>query len=412
MVNIIDAIMGAGKSTYAIQMINDKFWEQYLIVVPFLAEIERYKSSIRFCDVVEPKNWGRSKSMHLKELITKGKNIVTTHQLITRLDEDTLRLLKARNYTLILDESLEVIKKYPIKQSDLAVLLNGKYIFCDERGYIKWDYKNKDALKYDGDFYAEMKHLCDLNALMPYRNTGNGEISSIIWNFPAEFFRIFKDVFIFTYLWNGSFQKAYFDLHGIEYGHYSLYKGKPTEYSEELEHDTKQRYRELILVVDDAKLNSIGDPLYTEQPFSNSWFKRLDEATLKTVKDNTYNFFRNKTSDGSKFNMWSTYKGFQSIIKGKGYAGTRNNPCFVPFNIRGTNDFAHKVNLAYLVNIFPEPELTRFFDQNGIALDLDTYALSCMVQWIWRSQIRKGKPINLYLPSNRMRRILSDWLAK
>ena len=46
---------------------------------------------------------------------------------------------------------------------------------------------------------------------------------------------------------------------------------------------------------------------------------------------------------------------------------------------------------------------------NG-ALNNDKIALAEMLQWIWRSQIRRGQPINIYIPSKRMRRLLMEWL--
>ena len=33
-----------------------------------------------------------------------------------------------------------------------------------------------------------------------------------------------------------------------------------------------------------------------------------------------------------------------------------------------------------------------------------------MLQWIFRSQIRMDLPINIYIPSRRMRELLEDWL--
>ena len=33
-----------------------------------------------------------------------------------------------------------------------------------------------------------------------------------------------------------------------------------------------------------------------------------------------------------------------------------------------------------------------------------------MLQWIWRSAIRDGKPINAYIPSKRMRELLINWM--
>ena len=45
-------------------------------------------------------------------------------------------------------------------------------------------------------------------------------------------------------------------------------------------------------------------------------------------------------------------------------------------------------------------------------MDEDAYALSVMVQWIWRSAIRDGDEIYLYIPSSRMRTLLLDWIEK
>ena len=52
----------------------------------------------------------------------------------------------------------------------------------------------------------------------------------------------------------------------------------------------------------------------------------------------------------------------------------------------------------------------KFYAMHGITVDEDKYALSIMIQWIWRSAIRDGEKIYIYLPSSRMRRILTDWM--
>ena len=43
-------------------------------------------------------------------------------------------------------------------------------------------------------------------------------------------------------------------------------------------------------------------------------------------------------------------------------------------------------------------------------MDEDLYGLSEMIQWIWRSRIRNGEKINIYVPSIRMRTLLKSWL--
>ena len=66
----------------------------------------------------------------------------------------------------------------------------------------------------------------------------------------------------------------------------------------------------------------------------------------------------------------------------------------------------------YIVNIFMNVSDKRFYQRNGIEVDEDAYALSVMVQWIWRSAIRDGDEIYLYIPSSRMRTLLLDWIEK
>jgi hypothetical protein len=56
------------------------------------------------------------------------------------------------------------------------------------------------------------------------------------------------------------------------------------------------------------------------------------------------------------------------------------------------------------------PIVKTFIESRGVAVNQDQYALSALVQWIFRSAIRDGKPITLYIPSERMRGLLMDWL--
>ena len=56
------------------------------------------------------------------------------------------------------------------------------------------------------------------------------------------------------------------------------------------------------------------------------------------------------------------------------------------------------------------PAISQFFLQKGIKVNEDLFGLSEMIQWIWRSRIRNGEKINIYIPSTRMRTLLKSWL--
>jgi hypothetical protein len=78
--------------------------------------------------------------------------------------------------------------------------------------------------------------------------------------------------------------------------------------------------------------------------------------------------------------------------------------------MRASNDYKDRTVLAYLCNRYVNPVTANFFVLNEIPIDQDMYALSEMLQWIWRSAIRDGKPIKIYIPSKRMRNLLINWL--
>ena len=103
--------------------------------------------------------------------------------------------------------------------------------------------------------------------------------------------------------------------------------------------------------------------------------------------------------------MYTVFKSYTKYIKGKGYSKG-----FVPCNARGTNEFKDKKALAYLVNFFMSPEIRQFVNHYDLIFDEDMCSLSALLQWMWRSQIRNGKPIDIYIPSERMRELLNNWI--
>jgi hypothetical protein len=59
---------------------------------------------------------------------------------------------------------------------------------------------------------------------------------------------------------------------------------------------------------------------------------------------------------------------------------------------------------------FPIPVIKDYLENDKFKYNEDDYALSALLQWIWRSAIRNGKKVKIYIPSPRMRQLLTDWL--
>ena len=82
---------------------------------------------------------------------------------------------------------------------------------------------------------------------------------------------------------------------------------------------------------------------------------------------------------------------------------------WIPNTTRGTNDYAHCSHLIYLYDQHPHPFITRWLGDSSTAF-ADAYALTELVQLVWRARVRKGEPITVYLPSARMRKLFEEWL--
>ena len=158
----------------------------------------------------------------------------------------------------------------------------------------------------------------------------------------------------------------------------------------------------MIQIVDSPKLNQIGADRFS---LSKSWYDRAD-SDVKQLKNNVYNcFFHIWKGTPTSERMWATYNDDISKLRGKGYTNAH-----VIFNKKASNEYRDRTALAYCANIYMNVNEKAFYTSRGVDVDEDTYALSILVQWIWRSAIRDGKPIKLYIPSRRMRELLLGWI--
>lgn len=78
--------------------------------------------------------------------------------------------------------------------------------------------------------------------------------------------------------------------------------------------------------------------------------------------------------------------------------------------MRAMNTFQDRIYLAYLIDVHVDPSIAGWFREQGGNIDPEKYALSQLLQWVWRSAIRTDNEISLYLPSQRMRDFFTDWL--
>lgn len=434
-INVVDSIMGSGKSSAAINFINESSDDvKFMYVTPYLTEVDRIIEQCPYKKFKQPDTRNRqgSKLYGLVTLLNRGDNIATTHTLFHLFNDEIIDLCYSQGYVLIMDEVTDVIQSYKIGKGDFEMLLKD-YIYIDpDTKFVKW-VEGKEYYEEDKkNKFINVKHLCDMECLVCY-----GDNNIMMWTFPVKIFKAFRSSYILTYLFEAQLQKYYYDFYHLEYNYLYVAGDNVSNYHfTETPVYHKKDVSSLITILDDNKLNMVGDDRYA---LSYSWYKRnLDNALVKkTLKNNTYNFFNNKVpkipnkikkDENDKtihYNIWTTFNSNpyereekdkekkknlptpRTLIAGKGY--TKD---FVSCNMRATNDYRHAMNVAYLVNIFLEPNIKKFFVSKGINVLEEEYALSEMLQFIWRSSIRDNKPILLYVPSMRMREILKSWIEK
>lgn len=398
-ITVVDSIMGTGKTSWAIQHMEDNaITKRFIYITPFLSEAERVKTALPDMNFKEPtiRNKKGNKLEGLKQLLINGDNIVSTHALFKRCDEEVIDLLQKMKYTLILDEVAEVVEKFDIVKEDIRILFDSKTIVEDNKKWIKWVGTDRS---YNGGLKDVMEQ-CFCNNLYHY-----GE-NFYLWTFPIEAFEKFEEIFILTYMFEGSLQKYYFDIFNVEYQYKSVEKSVETNKYKLVEYTGIDDLTEIakLLHIYEGKLNNCGNGEYT---FSATDMKKLVKKPLqvKAIQNNIYNFFTNIAKTPSEENMWTTFKDCQNSLKGKGY--TKG---FVAVNSRATNEFRERTSMTYIANRFTQPYIKQFFTAHDVEINEDKLALAELVQWIWRSAIREGNEVQLYIPSERMRRLLQQWL--
>ena len=394
-IKVIDGIMSAGKTTYAIDMIKKDRSNNYMYITPYLDECKRIKSSCSNRNFIEPdaELFG-SKTRHFKYMIKNDFNIVSTHSLFKGVDQETKQLLQQKNYILVLDEVLDVVEKVNISSKDLENILKN-YVEVNSNNEMIWTDK-----EYSGK-YDEYKALCEEGSLLLI----NGVV--VMWSFPVDVFNYFKEVYILTYMFDAQIQKYYFDYYNLEYDYKTIDRVEDKYFLTDkgcssYENFKKQQAKQLIEIYQ-GRSNEIGSKKFT---LSKSWFEDpKNSSSIEELKKNIFNFFKNTCKTKTELNGWTTFKDTFKQVKGKGY--TKG---FIPINMRATNDFQDRCSLAYPVDRYIDPYLLFMFKHKNIEVDQDKWALSEMLQWIWRGSIRKNEPMKLYIPSARMRNIFLKWL--
>lgn len=413
-VKVVDEICGAGKTTQIMKEIKESKDKRWMFVSPYLSEVGdgrevgRIRETLPEMDFKTPvEKDGKGKGVNLKELLSVGSNVAITHRLLTLMDRECVQLLKENNYNIVIDETLDVISVYKDVHRDDIKGLVGSYVNKDEvTGRLTWNY-DVYGEDYRG-YFKVIKDMCDLDSL--YLHKG----AVLINKLSAQIIKAADSVTILTYMFEGSFMCSWLKLSGIEFEYKTIETRFPPN-------TIKQGVRDNLEICTTPRsiynLNFDSRGLNLNTAYSVTWYKNNIEK-LDDIKRGCQSFLTKLRKDKYKHSVfWTTFKDYRDSLSGSGYTkgvvicsdGTRIDP-FVAKNKRASNEYADCNVCMYLVNVYAHGDISSYLEGQGLELDNDKMALSEMVQFIFRGSIRKGEKMKLMLSSERMKKILIEWL--
>ena len=429
-ITIIDSLMGSGKTSWIIDQMNQAQGRvtmtsnRFLYITPILDEVDRIVQDCDGLDFRQPeKREHGSKYFNLKKLIDEGANIASTHALFKYMEGDLANQIKEKQYTLVIDEVLDCasfLDDRDLSTADRKLLFENDLVFIDDQRRVKWNYDNPSVSAYNGGQFTKIKNLCDNNNLISLNNSeSTSKRTMLLWVFPAEFLSLFREVIVMTYMFDGSPMKPYLESHGFIFKRRTIIGDRETGFhvaslTQDPEVERKRHIRNLISVYD-GRSNAVGNHTKGEQPLSKGWYGR--EKKRKTqgkpngidkLNKGITSFFSNVAKSRSTENAVVTFAEYRNSITGRGYGKVKYH--HIPTNAKASNDWANRTAMAYTVNRFNHSMIQSWLKAQGVPVNDDLFAIAEMVQVVWRTAIRNDQPIDLYIPSQRMRELFHAWL--
>ena len=407
-IEVVDAIMGSGKSTGIIKWMKDNPDNRYLYVSPMLSEVEdRIPTECAELGFISPSLEDHdTKSAHLLKLLKGGNNVSFTHSLFQDLSTEHLYWIRVHDYVLIIDEEIDFIEPYvgDYTKFDVIALEQKGHITVDEDnlGRIYWQWDEMEGRT----AYAKMKRLCDLGMLFCTKR----KREMMVLHLPIELITSASRVIVLTYLFKGSVMEAFMKLKGIEiiqFNGIELLKDTKT---------VKEQARSLIEICDNRSTKKIKSN--KSITLSSTWYSEGGSIEdIETIRQTLYHLYRKYGKTNLMFtcrkdNANKVKKGTRSTPNKRSIAHTDMNvdDTFLYCSAKATNNYAHKNVLVHVYNRYCNIPVKSYLQDYGSPVDDDSIALSEMVQWIWRSAIREDKPIKIYYLNSRMENLINNWL--
>ena len=266
------------------------------------------------------------------------------------------------------------------------------------------------------DALRELDSRCNL---YPYGNR-RGFFTGIVAFTRRELFSCFKECWFSSYLTGDSMLTNYCVKNYIDRVYYHIEDGRIVRNPDGAYMETYPEGLERLVILDDSRFNM-------ENSLSKEGYRKLarsrDSEELKHLLKGmryAYEFMKEHGVRSNSF-IFTTFKDYKDLLASDG----RHYPTmkrFLPCNAKATNEYRNCTGVAYLCNRYFDVNCTNYLarlaeeEQNPeLRFNNDTFALSELLQFIWRSNVRvkdSDQPVYVYIPDRRMRELLYAFMEK
>jgi hypothetical protein len=220
----------------------------------------------------------------------------------------------------------------------------------------------------------------------------------LVWELPPILLKAVGSLTVYTFLAEGSLMAGFMRRNGIDFTH---------DRDMVSERKFREKAKRLIEVRDIPAANRLKFSYTGQQTMTKADHKKVSGALKNTRERLMRGVPKENIMITSAKSMWSTPTG----RPGPFAVGSRmfDGPNWVPNTTRGTNLYRHCSHLIYLWDQNLNPRIAEFLGVDS-QRHRDMYAISELLQWVYRSRARDGQPIILWMPSGRMRKLFQRWL--
>ncbi|WP_299449276.1 hypothetical protein [uncultured Phascolarctobacterium sp.] len=426
--NFVDAPTGYGKTTAIISTVNNSVAmkpfdtsrehnQRFLVLSPYLPELDRICDNT---DCVQPLG---KKQQDLQRLIADGKNICCSHSLFNQLTRETLALIadSGFQYHLIIDEepptiqcivgsqrrtakgNTSLIECYG--QQDYNLLRRENLLLIDPlTKRITWNNNHE----YNTKQYKNIGVFDDLRKRLEVADLYS-QGNTVIQCPKRSLWKVFGSVTICSYRMDSSLLSAYCCLYNININYQHIENKAFVDGYKPLKPHNLERLQ-----------------YYTPPTLDCSCSKYWYNHNINLNDSNTFSddltrllhsfkyYLRSLPTNVHKDYYWTCFNSHLPAIMsfaGKWIAKRKHIPC----NMKATNSLSDCCVVGYLVHRFVNVDISNFLKDNNIVIDKDSFALSELIQFVWRSNIRKADTINntyVFIASRKLYNLFRLWVEQ